>query len=132
MHTAQLWLWEPGLLCADVVPKAQWQGHHSASTILLQEVVPATECRLRLHQLQPTPGARALRLTLSGTCLGVDECGVLIGAPQSCMASVHGLSHAPLGNLLSSSAVNCLGGHVPWGCVPPLSLAHSPVDAECL
>lgn len=79
-------------------PGAQLQCHHSASTTPLQEAVSATECHYRL---QPAPRTWALRLTLSGTCLGVVECEVLTGAPQPCIASVYCLSHTLWGNLLS-------------------------------
>lgn len=101
-------------------PGAQWQCHHSASTTPLQEAVSATECHYRL---QPTPRARALRLTLSGTCLGVVECGVLTGAPQPCVASVHCLIHTLWGDLLS------LGLGVSFGVAVCLRHLHCPVRA---
>ncbi|XP_038183403.1 RNA polymerase II elongation factor ELL isoform X1 [Arvicola amphibius] len=81
-------------------------------SLLQQKAVSATECQLRLHCLQPTPGAQPLCLTLSGTCLRVDECRVFIGAPQPYVANIHCLSHTP-----SGSEGVFLGGHMLWDLV---------------
>lgn len=118
LHSPALVLGTWPSLC--IVPGAQWQCHHSASTTPLQEAVSATECH---HRLQPTPRARALRLTLSGTCLGVVECGVLTGALQSFVANVHCLSHTLWGDLLS------LGLGVSFWVAMCLRHLHCPVRA---